>query len=196
MKKLVIVFVRNVQIGKVKTRLAKTLGDEKSLGIYIRLLDHTSQVVQQAQAHKAVYYNQYIDEADEFMVPVFHKYLQMGQNLGERMEQAFIKSFGRGFTHILIVGCDSFELDTKHIEDAFIALESSDAVLGPTINGGCYLLGLKQFNKNIFRQKEWFTHNVLMDLMLELKQQEMSYHLLPAIKAVEEEKDLPAGFRI
>jgi len=191
MNRLVIIFVRNVQIGKVKTRLAKTLGDEKALQVYIRLLDHTAQAVQQVQASKAVYYKTYVDEADEFMVPVFHKYLQQGQNLGERLEQAFIKSFARGFHQVILVGCDCFDLESKLIDDAFKQLDTHDAVLGPTTKGGCYLLGLNQFRKNFFKQKDWNTNNVLVDLMLDLKKENQTYHLLPALQAVEEEEDLP-----
>lgn len=195
MNRLVIIFVRNVQIGKVKTRLAKTLGDEKALQVYIRLLDHTAQVVQQVQASKAVYYKTYIDEADEFMVPVFHKYLQQGQNLGERLEQAFIKSFARGFHQVVLIGCDCFDLEPKVVTEAFALLDQHDAVLGPTVKGGCYLLGLNRFHRNFFKQKDWNTNNVLVDLMLDLKKENLRYHLLPALTAVEEEEDLPKNIR-
>lgn len=195
MNQLIIIFTRNVQIGKVKKRLAQTLGDEKALQVYIRLLDHTAQAVQLVKASKAVYYKDYIDEADEFMVPVFHKYLQQGKHLGERMSHAFIKSFAKGFDRVVLIGCDSFELGTPILEEAFRQLDQYDAVLGPTVNGGCYLLGLKQYRKELFMPTEWHNNNVLVDLMLGLKEGNLSYYLLPALKMVEEERDLPAEIK-
>lgn len=194
-ERLVITLVRNVQIGKVKKRLAKTVGDEKALQVYIHLLDHTAEIMQQAQAHKAVYYSDFIEEADEFMVPFFHKYLQQGNNRAERVGHAFLKGFSRNFQKIIFIHTDYYTLEAENLHQAFDALEKYDVVLGPSLQGNCYLVGMKQYHKNLFQHKEWNGNNLLVDLMLDLKKENLSYSLLPALQGVEEEKDLPATLK-
>lgn len=189
-EKLILIFVRNVQIGKVKTRLAKTIGDEKALIIYIHLLNKTADVCAETNAHKAVFYSEYIEEADEFMVPVFQKYLQNGDDLGDKMKNAFLKAFSRGYQKIVIIGSDCYDLSPKILEDAFEKLNSHDVVMGPATDGGYYLLGMKQLHKSFFTNKEWSTNNVLVDTLLDVKNEKLSYFLLPTLTDIDTEEDM------
>jgi rSAM/selenodomain-associated transferase 1 len=189
-EKLILIFVRNVQIGKVKTRLAKTIGDEKALIIYIHLLNRTAEVAAEVNAHKAVFYSEYIEEADEFMVPIFQKYLQNGNDLGDKMKNAFIKAFSRGYEKVVIIGSDCYDLSPLILSDAFDKLNTHDVVMGPAADGGYYLLGMKQLHKPFFTNKEWSTNNVLVDTLLDVKNEKLSYFLLPTLTDVDTEEDL------
>lgn len=189
-EKLILIFVRNVQIGKVKTRLAKTIGDDKALIIYIHLLNKTAEVVAQANAHKAVFYSEYIEEADEFMVPIFQKYLQNGNELGDKMKSAFIKAFSRGYQKVVIIGSDCYDLSPAILNDAFEKLNAHDVVMGPATDGGYYLLGMKQLHKSFFTNKEWSTNNVLVDTLLDVKNEKLSYFLLPTLTDIDTEEDM------
>lgn len=188
--RLLMIFIRNVQIGKVKTRLAKSIGDENALKIYIHLLNHTAEISAEVRAHKAVFYSEYIEEADEFMVPVFHKYLQNGNDLGDKMANAFIKGFSRGFNQIVIIGSDCFDLTTGIINDAFNALDTNEVVIGPAKDGGYYLLGMNAYNQEFFDNKEWSTNNVMIDTLLDCQKKALTYQLLPVLNDIDEIADL------
>jgi uncharacterized protein len=194
-EKLILIFVRNVQIGKVKTRLAKTIGDDKALIVYIHLLNRTAEVAAEANAHKAVFYSEYIEEADEFMVPVFQKYLQNGNDLGDKMKNAFVKAFSRGYQKVVIIGSDCYDLSPSILNDAFEKLNTHDVVMGPATDGGYYLLGMKQLHKSFFENKEWSTNNVLVDTLLDVKNEKLTYFLLPTLTDIDTEEDMNEALR-
>ena len=91
------------------------------------------------------------------------------------MEAAFKDVFDKGYESLLIIGSDCFELTTNNIEDAFSKLEKNDIVIGPSNDGGYYLLGMKKLFPFIFKNKEWSTESVLNETILELKHNNISY---------------------
>jgi rSAM/selenodomain-associated transferase 1 len=194
-ERLVIIFIRNVRIGKVKKQLAETVGDDNALAIYIHLLNRVAEICQEVKAHKAVFYGNYIEEADEFMIPVFQKYVQTGNDIGERMKNAFVKGFSRGYKNIVMISSDCYELTAKHLEDAFNQLNKFDVVIGPATNAGYYLIGMKQLYKSFFVDKEWSGGNVLMDTLIDVNKEKLSYVLLPTLPKVITEEDLNVDLR-
>ncbi|MEL4306656.1 TIGR04282 family arsenosugar biosynthesis glycosyltransferase [Joostella sp. CR20] len=166
---VLLIFTRNPELGKVKTRLAKTIGDEKALSIYKFLLTHTANVTQKSSAKKVVYYSENITADDNWNPAHFEKKLQQGNDLGERMQHAFEESFASGACNVIIIGSDLYDLTEKHIEKAFSKLEKHDVVIGPAEDGGYYLLGLKKVDPEIFQQKNWGTDTVLRDTLENLK---------------------------
>lgn len=187
---LLIVFVKNPELGKVKTRLAKSVGDEDALMIYRALLDHTANVAREAQTSRAVYYSDYIDDNDQFDTINFGKFMQSGEDLGTRMSHAFSEGLLSGFSKVVIIGSDCYELSTAVIDEAFKALESHDTVLGPARDGGYYLLGLRELYPQLFENKEWSTENVFLDTLLDVKELGLSYHLLPTLSDIDHVDDL------
>ena len=167
-KNLVITFTRNPELGKVKTRLANTIGNISALAIYKKLLEHTESVLQQIDCDKAVYYSVKIRENDLWNPDIYQKYQQFGDHLGIRMLNAFKTGFDAGYTKIVIVGSDLYDLKPKHINQAFDALDNNDAVIGPALDGGYYLLGMKQLHPAIFENKSWGTETVFEDTMKDL----------------------------
>jgi rSAM/selenodomain-associated transferase 1 len=187
-KNLSIVFVRNPELGKVKTRLAKTIGDKKALNIYILLLKHTESVLQKVSSDKVVYYSEEIQNNDLWSDRCFQKKLQKGNDLGERMQHAFEMAFKEGYEKVVIVGSDLFDLKSAHIENAFKALENHNLVIGPSLDGGYYLLGMKVLHSAVFKNKQWGTDSVLETTLKNLEQENVK--LLEALNDIDTFDDL------
>lgn len=167
-KNLLLVFTRNPVLGKCKTRLAATVGDEAALEIYKFLLQHTVDFTKNLAAVKQVYYSEEIWKDDIWDSTFYDKRLQSGQDLGVRMANAFQDGFASGFEKIIIIGSDMYNLNQDDIEDAFSGLEHSDYVIGGAHDGGYYLLGMKKFNPKIFQNKKWGTNTVFGDTLDDL----------------------------
>ena len=185
-----IIFVKNPELGKVKTRLARTIGDEKALYIYKLLLEQTFQVTLPVLADKKLYYSEFVQNMDQFNDLVYEKHIQSGDGLGDKMYNAVKHSFGEWAGKVVLIGSDCFELNSGIIEEAFKALEENDYVLGPAKDGGYYLIGMKELNLEIFQNKEWSSENVFLDTLLDIKNQDKSHYLLPTLSDVDIEEDL------
>ena len=182
-KKAIIIFTRNPELGTCKTRLAKTIGDEAALDIYKFLINHTANTTKTVVADKHVFYSEKIKKNDLWDDNIFIKKLQNGDNLGMRMENAFIDLFQSGYQKIIIVGSDLLDLTTNHINQAFEELNHTDVVFGPALDGGYYLLGLQQLHEAIFQNKTWGTPSVLQATLADLKQQ--SVQLLETLNDID-----------
>ena len=166
---LLMVFVRNPQLGTVKTRLAATVGDKVALEIYIELMRHTAEVTHKVSADKKVFYSEKIEQHDVWTEMNFSKALQTKGNLGQRMENAFRTAFEKGYKKVLIVGSDLYSLKTSHIEKALHQLDKKEVVIGPAQDGGYYLLGLKKNLPALFCNKSWGTSTVLKETLNDIK---------------------------
>jgi len=187
-KNLILIFTRNPKLGKCKTRLAKTIGDENALTIYKILLQHTANVVTQIDCDKAVYYSVKIRDNDIWDNTLFQKHQHHGNDLGLRMQNAFANSFKAGYEKVLIVGSDLYDLKPQHIQKAFDNLDNHDVTIGPAEDGGYYLLGMKTLHPNIFENKEWGTETVREDTLSDLKSQ--SVFLLKELNDIDLYEDL------
>ncbi|MCY7350867.1 MAG: TIGR04282 family arsenosugar biosynthesis glycosyltransferase [Cytophagaceae bacterium] len=188
-----LVFIKNPRAGYVKTRIAQELGDEKALRIYQLLLTSTRQTTEGLPFRKFLFYSDFVDETDEWNSPNYEKKVQHGPTLGDRMNDAFQKVLAeKGVTRAIIVGSDCPELSGSLLIKAFIALETHDFVIGPARDGGYYLLGMKQVEGKIFRNKTWSTASVLRDTLDDLGRLNKSFYLLPVLSDVDTVADLPA----
>ncbi|MDB0040336.1 TIGR04282 family arsenosugar biosynthesis glycosyltransferase [Polaribacter sp.] len=175
-KNLLLIFTRNPELGKVKTRLAKTIGEEKALAIYKFLLAHTKKVTENIACDKAVYYSVKVREDDLWNGEIYQKKQQLGEDLGIRMQNAFQDAFANGYEKVLIVGSDLIDLSEEIIEKGFLQLASNDVVIGPAEDGGYYLLGMKSVHPNVFKNKNWGTSTVREETLNDLKDKKV--HLL------------------
>lgn len=189
-KDLILVFVRNPELGKVKTRLSKTIGDRDALKIYTILLNHTESVINSNSADKVVYYSEEIQQNDLWSETLYQKKLQKGPDLGARMQHAFETAFKDLYEKVVIVGSDLYDLNPTHIEDALKALETHDLVLGPSLDGGYYLLGMKELHSAVFKNKLWGTDSVLGSTLKDLQPQNVK--LLDALNDIDTFEDLKA----
>ncbi|MGB5387574.1 MAG: TIGR04282 family arsenosugar biosynthesis glycosyltransferase [Eudoraea sp.] len=171
--RLLLIFTRNPKLGKCKTRLAATLGDQAALDIYMILLRHTAEITKNLNCSKEVYYSEEIPENDLWDKDNYAKQLQEGNDLGERMYNAFKSGFQKGYKKIIIIGSDIYDLNSETIEAGFNGLENSDFAIGPAADGGYYLIGMKTLNHEIFLNKNWGTETVLEDTLSNLTHKEV-----------------------
>ncbi len=108
-KNLLLIFTRNPELGKVKTRLASTVGDQNALDIYKFLLQHTKKITKDLNVDKAVYYSVKIRENDIWNATVYQKHQQHGDDLGMRMQNAFQHAFNCGYEKVIIIGSDLYD---------------------------------------------------------------------------------------
>lgn len=189
---LILIFTRNPELGKVKTRLAASIGEENALEIYKHLLEHTKKVTLETNFDKRVLYSEEINTNDIWNNHLFQKKLQFGKNLGVRMYNAFKEGFDDGYKKIVIIGSDLIELESNDIKEAIKKLVNNDIVIGPAQDGGYYLLGMKQIPENIFRNKEWGTNTVLKETLKDV--QNLKHYLLQEkndIDTLEDIRDVP-----
>lgn len=187
---LLLVFAKNLELGKVKTRLAKTVGDTNALEIYTELVRYTETIIRELPVLKTICYSTYIDDFDAFEERIYNKKKQYGEGLGERMKHAFQDAFSEGYSKVIIIGTDCLELTSEILEEAYVCLSTNDAVIGPAKDGGYYLLGMNSFLPYLFENKVWSTENVFLDTVLDLQKHKVSYTLLKTLSDVDEEKDL------
>jgi rSAM/selenodomain-associated transferase 1 len=182
-KNALIIFTRNPELGKCKTRLAKSIGDVAALNIYKYLLEHTATISQDVNADKFVFYSENIIKNDFWNDDVFNKKLQIGSDLGERMENAFKNMFQSHYEKVIIIGSDLLDLKTEYIETAFQLLQKNDFVIGPAKDGGYYLLGMKNLVPTLFKNKNWGTSTVLNDTLKDI--QNSTFVLLKSLNDID-----------
>jgi|TARA_E500000318_G_scaffold94917_2_gene94495 hypothetical protein len=150
------------------------VGDKTALDIYQFLLDHTVSFTKELEVEKWVYYSEEIWEDDIWDNKIYQKKLQIGEDLGERMMNAFKEGFQAGFDNIIIIGSDMYHLDQSDMANAFSKLQNHDYVVGPAEDGGYYLLGMKSFNSQLFQNKNWGTDTVLQDTLADIKNEKIA----------------------
>ncbi len=111
---------------------------------------------------------------------------QKGSDLGERMKNAFLWGFSKGFQKIVMIGSDSPTLPAYFIQQAFFRLKSEPIVFGPALDGGYYLIGMRPPIPDIFNNIRWGSKNVLSDT----KKRLCRFDLLPYWYDVDYPKDL------
>jgi hypothetical protein len=190
-KSLLIIFYRNPRLGAVKTRLASAVGNEEALKVFMRLAQHTRKVTEHLTIDKVVFYSESVDLMDLWPNSIYLKTLQEGDDLGERMANAFAAGFNSGYQNICIIGTDCFELTASMIERAYAELETSDAVIGPALDGGYYLLGLRKMHSQVFKNKAWSTETVLRDTLRDFESLGLTYVKLNTLRDVDKQEDLP-----
>jgi rSAM/selenodomain-associated transferase 1 len=173
-KNALIIFTRNPELGKCKTRLAATVGDDAALKIYKFLLNHTVAITTPLKAVKFVYNSVALPEGYIWDTAVYRKKVQDGNDLGLRMEHAFKEVFALGYERAIVIGSDMYDMTTDDLSNGFDQLNDNDFVLGPAEDGGYYLLGMKKLNAEIFQNKAWGTDTVLRDTLADLKEEQVA----------------------
>jgi len=187
---LLMVFIKNLEKGRVKTRLAQSVGDKKALEIYTKLTNITRTVASEVgEADHQVWYSRYLTENDGWDNDVFDKKLQKGDDLGQRMKNAFSEAFASGYSKVVIIGSDCAQITSEIIEQAFVLLENHDLVIGPSGDGGYYLLGMSEFCERIFENISWSTPEVLPKTLQIARQKGLHVQLLTELNDVDNEQD-------
>ena len=187
-KEALIVFAKNPVHGNVKTRLAADIGDDKAFEIYLKLLYRTYANTKNLACDKFLFLSEKKDE--DLFDENFIQYLQKGNDLGEKMKNAFCEILTLGYDRIIIIGTDCPELDGKILTVAFEKLSEYDFVLGPANDGGYYLFGLKSKSDYLFEDIEWSTEKVLQQTIDKMESQNRSFFLLKELTDIDNISDL------
>ncbi|MGR3810702.1 TIGR04282 family arsenosugar biosynthesis glycosyltransferase [Jiulongibacter sp. NS-SX5] len=200
MRKALIIFVKNPELGKVKTRLAATVGDQKALEIYIHLMEHTKKVALEVETDRYLFYSQSIAQNDMWPKDKFEKHLQhIDPNLGLKMFSAFSYLLEKEYDKALIIGSDCLDITSEIINNAYKELDNSTAVIGPAYDGGYYSIGFN-FQKlqeqsvkvltDVFLNKEWSHEDVCAEAIAAFKKNKLRYFQMPTLSDVDYEEDV------
>jgi len=187
-KNLLIVFAKNIKLGKVKTRLAKTIGDDHAFEVYKFLVQRTEEntsKLKNCDIH--IYFSDVIIESKW---KGCSKFVQNGTDLGEKMKDAFQRSFDNGYEKVVGIGTDIPDLNAEIIENSFELLKNSDTVFGPAEDGEYYLLGMKKLHSTIFDDKEWSTPTLLQKTIEDLQKLDISISKLIELNDIDTIEDL------
>lgn len=186
---LLMIFVKNLIPGMVKTRLAKDIGIDTALDVYQELVHRTHKITKKLDVDKAVYYSEYVEIEDIWDNGDYKLTSQKGFTLGEKMANAFDEAFD-SYNKVAIIGSDCYELNSKTIKAAYEMLEDHDLVVGPAKDGGYYLLAMKEYLPQLFEGKEYSTNTVLQELLEEAEELQLSVYKLPVLNDVDTLDDL------
>ena len=188
-----ILFSRYPVPGKTKTRLIPHLGPAGAADLHRRLTEKTLDTIRSAVRGRTLGVEVRLEggsrrQLNRWLGPGLI-YSRQGQgDLGQRMYDAFLEAFGRGCRRVLLIGTDIPELSASHIDRAFEALNGRDLVLGPSRDGGYWLIGMRQAF-NLFQGINWGERTVLDQTMALAKGKGLSLHLLETLSDIDTLED-------
>ncbi len=186
-----ILFARDPILGKVKTRLSPFLADETILRLYtcflqdsiknIMQVENVDRFVGVAPSNESGFFT-------ETLVSDIRLFVQEGEKLGDKMRRAIQDRLAEGYERVVIIGSDSPSLPVSYI---YRALSSDkDMILGPSTDGGYYLIGMRGKVVEVFNGVTWGTETVLRETCEHLEQNGASLELLPVWYDVDSPEDL------
>jgi len=191
-----VLFVKAPRPGEAKTRLAASLGAARAAALYRCFL---GDLVARAGTWPAVdLFLAYTpaeaaEELSTLLAPWkdrFRFFPQQGPDLGQRLRHACAELFGRGYQRVVFLGSDSPDLPDEMIREGFLRLETSDVVLGPTTDGGYYLIGTKALHPALFEGIAWSTPQVFAQTIARAEEVGLSVDILPQWYDVDTAADL------
>lgn len=191
----VILFLRAPEKGKVKTRLSRDFGKGFVLDLYKAFVLDLLNEIEPGQPLFLFFHpmeKQFLLE--QWLGRDYVCIGQQGKDLGQKMAHAFETVFDKGFDRAVLMGTDIPEMDKAGIRHAIKSLKQTDAVIGPSTDGGYYLIGLnrKVFSNFIFNHIQWSTPVVLDQTLAGLSDRFISYTLLEPLDDIDTVQDLSA----
>ncbi len=187
-------FIKNPEKGRVKTRLAASIGDERALKFYkVFLLNILSNLNKGTFLFYLCFFP--ADALDSLRQWLGEDYLytpQQGEDLAERMKNGFMEAYTMGFKRVVLIGSDIPDLPLEFIEEAFTSLKEKDAVIGPSLDGGYYLIGFKDksFSSQVFKGIPWSTERVFEQTTKILEREGLTVHFLKPLRDIDKVEDL------
>jgi len=185
-----IVFLKAPRPGTVKTRLAAALGAAEACVAYRHLVET---LLRQLASLEDVELRFTPDgagsEIKPWAQPTWRLTGQGDGDLGSRLDRAFRQAFGEGAKRVAVVGSDCPEVRTTDIEAAWRALLSHDVAIGPAIDGGYWLIGLRRPHPELFEHVRWSTNHVMQDTLERCRAAGLGTCLLRELADVDTEED-------
>ncbi len=193
MSTCLIIFAKNPVPGKVKTRITPHITPTDAAKLYEAFIaDIVSNALKLQCERIVVAYTPLNAETSFHKIcgQSIHYIPQEGYGLGERMKNAFRHAFSKGSKSVVIIGTDSPTLPLPYIRNAFSALEEVPIAIGPTFDGGYYLIGLSEQNEDIFDGIEWSTSSVFSQTLAKIRSVNKKFYLLSPWYDVDTPEDL------
>lgn len=193
MRECLIIFAKEPKKGKVKTRLLGYLSEIRCVNLYKAFLRDTLDLARKiACAHKIIAYDSHGNSPRYLkkIAPRHTFYKQKGACLGERMHNTFRFAKDAGASKMVIIGSDLPSLPVSSINKAFGLLDRVDLVLGPSLDGGYYLIGLKSPCVGLFKGIVWSSPTVLKDTIKNIHKLKKSVALLDKRYDIDDARDL------
>ena len=190
-----ILFVKYPNPGSVKTRLGKTIGMELAARLYRIFAETSFTIAAEMSKNSTKVYVWFAPggEASAIQSWVGHEQFlyaeQQGDTLGDRMRHAFQEAFRQGATKAVILGTDIPELDGSIVAEAFELLQLHNAVLGPSTDGGYYLLGMEAPGHDLFDGVPWSTPDVFPATLRLLEKHHATVAFLPQLSDIDTLED-------
>ena len=196
-KNNLIIFLKYPEPKKVKTRLGNVIGFDNASRVYSSIAKHLITNLSDSADYSFTIFFSPTNKLKEIK-NWLHNYgfdlvPQNGITLGDRISHAFEYSFSMGFKNTIVIGSDCIDLEMENIETAFKILSSNnyDSILGPTTDGGYYLIGLQNINyPEIFKDIEWSTNTVFNQTIQKLESLHLNYNILEYFNDIDEISDL------
>ncbi|PIQ88796.1 MAG: glycosyltransferase [Candidatus Omnitrophica bacterium CG11_big_fil_rev_8_21_14_0_20_42_13] len=177
---VLMIFAKYPMPGFVKTRLAKSIGRKNAASLYKLFVEAIIALTEDDKYARIVYFMPQ-NRKEQFInwLGADIKFAaQCGNSLGQRMFNAFKDTFKKGAKKVIAIGTDSPFIDNELIINAFDKLNSSQCVIGPSLDGGYYLLGTSRFMPHIFKNIAWGSDTVAKATEDLLKRKGVKYALL------------------
>lgn len=194
-KECLILFTRYPEPGKTKTRLIPLLGAEGAATIQRQMTEQKLAEVNQLLTFYPLSVEVYFAGGNEQLMQewlglnwVYRR--QSEGNIGDRMASAFQASFAAAMKAVVLIGTDCPELNAPLMAEAFQLLGQHDLVLGPALDGGYYLIGLRRFIPEIFTGIPWSTAEVLQQTITIAQKLGLAVAKLPLLSDVDRPEDL------
>ena len=189
-KEHLIVFLKAPRPGTVKTRIAQTAGAERACGIYHELVET---VLRKLNPLKEVELCFAPDDASSEI----QRWLRSGWtaraqgegDLGARLTRAFASAFANGAERVVIIGSDCPEVKTADIRTAWKELQTHDLVVGPAVDGGYWLIGLRTSRADLFRDINWSSDQVFAQTLAQARKQALRIQVLRILTDIDTEED-------
>lgn len=178
----ILFFVKYPEKGKVKSRLSSKLDENFTVNLYKMFVKDLLFTLNKTEYNKIICYypDNSIDKFKNWLGSNLNFYLQQGANLGQRMKSCFEFAFNKDFEKVIVIGSDSPDLPHKIFEKAFLSLNENDSVIGPTYDGGYYLLGFKKnsYSPKVFEGINWSTKSVFKETINQLNNENLKTKVL------------------
>jgi hypothetical protein len=193
MARVLIVVAKAAVPGQTKTRLCPPFSPEEAAELYRCLLADTLTRVAELEATGLTVAFAPASAEDHFrnlVPPSFRLVAQQGADLGERLSNALAHHLDAGYERAVIMNSDGPTLPLTCLEEAFSELDRADVTLGPSHDGGYYLIGMKRPHPALFQGIEWSTERVTAQTLAVSQALGLRTHLLPEWYDVDVERDL------
>lgn len=191
---MLLIFVKYPEPGKVKTRLAKNIGSENAAMLYRNMAEGIVCNLSKLTDYTKIIFFDPPERRNDVMRWLKFDGLsfvaQDGNSLGERMSNAFSHAFSLGAEKAVVIGTDCAQITKQTILKAFEKLETSEAVIGPSDDGGYYLLGLRRLIPELFYDIDWSTNLVFDQTMKRLRRNGIKSKCLETLRDVDTVEDL------